>query len=154
MSIFSLVMLGIGLIFILFGFLTGLRRGLNKSIIRLATILICVLITFLISKKITDLVLNIPVNGKPFIEAVSESFVSGDDAESMKGLVDVIINIIKMVAQIIVFIITFTVLRLISMIPYWIISSILCNNKENQNNKEEDKEKIKHNKKRWEASRI
>ena len=150
MNIFSLVMLGIGLISILFGFLFGLRRGLYKSIIRLAIVVICVLVTFLITKKITDLLLNIPVNGKPLIDVISESLTSGNDAESMRGLVDVIVNIIKMVAQIIVFIVTFTLLRIISMIPYCIISIIVCNSKkESENITEDDNNKNRPNKKKW-----
>ena len=126
MSIIDLGMLGIGAVIILSGFLYGFKRGFKKALLRLVILGVCVVLSFLYREKISDIALNTPISeGKSLLELLTESFSSGENAEQMEGLLNVITNILKMVIQIFVFIICFYVLKTVSMIIYWIFSGII-----------------------------
>ena len=174
MSILNIGMIILGAICVLSGFLYGLKRGLSKSIARLVIIIICVVLAFYFRTDITDLILSIEVdNGKTLIETIRESIASGENAEAMKGLADVVENIVKMLVQILVFIITFEVLRIVSMIPYWIVGGIINSSQkrkatakidnepteENHYDSYKDKKrlikrKVKKNRKKWFGSLV
>lgn len=126
MSIIDLVMLAVGAITILSGFIYGFKRGFKKALLRIIILGGCVVLSFLYREKITDVVLNTPISeGKSLLELLTESFASSENAEQMEGLVNVITNILKMVIQIFVFITCFYVLKTVSMIIYWIFSGII-----------------------------
>lgn len=126
MDIISIIMLVLGLIGIIFGFLYGKKRGLCKATVRLVLIGVAALIAFLIRETVVDIVLNTPIEeGKTITDLLTESMASGEDAEKMEGLVNVITNIIKMVLQIFTFILTFIILRISTLILYWIIAAII-----------------------------
>ena len=166
MSIIDLGMLGIGAVIILSGFLYGFKRGFKKALLRLVILGVCVALSFLYREKISDIALNTPVSeGKSLLELLTESFSSGENAEQMEGLLNVITNILKMVIQIFVFIICFYVLKTVSMIIYWIFSGIITSrekrkvrnsNKVEGNTIDETKVKyeVKKNRKKWFGSLV
>ena len=126
MDTINLVMLILGLVGILFGFLYGRKRGFKKSLARLIIVALCILGAFIMRGTITEIVLETPVEeGKTIIELLTESLISGENGESMQGLVNVIVNILKMILQIFIFIVTFFVLRIVSMIVYWIVAAVI-----------------------------
>ena len=126
MGIVSIVMTVLGVLTILFGFLSGVKRGLFKASTRLIIIVLCAVVAFIIRVKATDIILNTPISeGKNILQLLTESMVSGDNAEAVQGLANVVTNILKMVLQILVFIILFFVLKIVSMIVYWIIAGII-----------------------------
>ena len=126
MDIISLVMLILGAIGILGGFLFGRKRGLTKATVRLVLVGISALLAFLMRETITETVLNTPIeDGKSILELLTEGMISGDDAETMKGFVTIITNVFTMILQIFSFIITFISLRILTIIPYWIIAGII-----------------------------
>jgi hypothetical protein len=126
MDYISLAMLILGAIGIVLGFLFGKKRGLSKAIVRLILVVIAAVAAFLMREKITEIVLNVPVeDGKTIIELLTESIASGEDAAKMEGFVNVITNVLTMVLQILVFIITFIALRIATLILYWIIAAII-----------------------------
>ena len=106
MDIISLVMLILGAIGILGGFLFGRKRGLTKATVRLVLVGISALLAFLMRETITETVLNTPIeDGKSILELLTEGMISGDDAETMKGFVTIITNVFTMILQIFSFII-------------------------------------------------
>lgn len=126
MDIISLVMLILGLIGILFGFLYGKKRGLCKATVRLVLVGIAALMAFLLRETITDIVLSTPIqDGKSILELITEGMASGDGAANMEGLVKIITNILTMVLNIFIFIITFFALRIATLILYWVIAAII-----------------------------
>ena len=125
MDIFCLIMLVLGCVGIFSGFLFGLSRGLFKSTVRLIIIVVCALLAFVLKEKITNEIVNYPiVEGQSLLELLTGS-ISGENAESMKGLMEVVANIVRMVLQVLVFILTFVVLRTVSMIVYWVVTGII-----------------------------
>lgn len=126
MDLISLIMLILGLIGIFFGFLYGKKRGLCKATIRLVLIGVAALVAFLMRETITQIVLDTPIeDGKSILDLLTEGMASGEDAEKMEGFVNVITNILKMVLQIFVFVITFFALRISTLIIYWIVAAIV-----------------------------
>lgn len=166
MSIIDLGMLGIGAVIILSGFLYGFKRGFKKALLRLVILGACVALSFLYREKISDIALNTPISeGKSLLELLTESFSSGENAEQMEGLLNVITNILKMVIQIFVFIICFYVLKTVSMIIYWIFSGIITsrekrkvrNSHKVEGNKIDEtkvKYEVKKNRKKWFGSLV
>ena len=144
----------------------NLKRGFKKALLRLVILGVCVALSFLYREKISDIALNTPISeGKSLLELLTESFSSGENAEQMEGLLNVITNILKMVIQIFVFIICFYVLKTVSMIIYWIFSGIITSrekrkvrnsNKVEGNKIDETKVKyeVKKNRKKWFGSLV
>lgn len=126
MDIISIAMLALGLVGILFGFLYGKKRGLTKAIVRLVLIVLAVAGAFVLRESVTETVLNTPIEeGKSIVDLITEGIASGEDAASMQGLVDVIKNILTMVLQVFVFVLIFIVLRIATLIVYWIAVGIV-----------------------------
>lgn len=126
MDIISIIMLALGAIGLIGGFLFGKKRGLTKAAVRLVLVGVAAIMAFLIRETVTEIVLNTPVQeGKTIIELITEGMASGEDAESMKGFVNIITNVLAMVLQIVAFIVSFFILRIATMIPYWIIAIII-----------------------------
>lgn len=166
MSIIDLGMLGIGAVIILSGFLYGFKRGFKKALLRLVILGVCVALSFLYREKISDIALNTPISeGKSLLELLTESLSSGENAEQMEGLLNVITNILKMVIQIFVFIICFYVLKTVSMIIYWIFSGIITSREKrkvrnshkvegNEIDETKVKYEVKKNRKKWFGSLV
>lgn len=126
MDIISIAMLALGLVGILFGFLYGKKRGLTKAIVRLVLIVLAVAGAFVLRESVTETVLNTPIEeGKSIVDLITEGIASGEDAASMQGLVDVIKNILTMVLQVFVFVLIFIILRIATLIVYWIAAGIV-----------------------------
>lgn len=124
MDIISLVMLILGCIGIFFGFLYGKKRGLVKAIVRLVLVALSAVAAFVLREQITDIVLNTPiVEGQSIVQLLSEGLNSG--GMNMEGLANIITSVITMILQIFVFIITFYVLRIATIVVYWIIAAII-----------------------------
>ena len=160
MNIINLVMFAAGILTIFFGFIYGFRRGFSKAVARLVIVGVCAVVAFLYREKISEIVLNTPISeGKTILELLTESMASGEDAEKMQGLVNVITNILKMVIQIFVFIICFFLLKILSMIAYWIVAGIISAGQkrkasERVNNKNDIKREVKRNRKKWFGSLV
>lgn len=126
MDIISIVMLALGAIGLIGGFLFGKKRGLTKATVRLILVGLAAVLAFLMRETITETVLNTPVDGNvTIIESITKSMTSGEDADKMKGFVNIITNVLTMVLQIVAFIVSFFVLRIASMILYWIIAAVI-----------------------------
>ena len=129
MDIISIVMLALGLVGILGGFLFGKKRGLTKATIRLFLVAGAALIAFFLRESITETVLNTPIqDNKTILDLMAENLASGENAAQMEGFVNIITNVLKMVLQIFVFIITFFTFRISTIIVYWIIAAIVKSN--------------------------
>lgn len=133
------------LVILLFGFLFGLARGFNKSLVRAIIVIACLVITFFCVPSITKAAMNvnvanmnITVNGQVMNtlgEALSASLAEvpyiADLAQTQAF--DTIITVVpQMIVNVVLFIVLFYVLRLISMIIYWIIAGICFSKKKTQ----------------------
>ena len=124
MDIISAIMLVLGGIGIIFGFLYGLKRGFTKALVRLLLIVVCAVVAFVQREQITEIVLNTPISeGKSIVQLLTEGMSSGE--ANMEGLANVITSVITMVLQIFVFILSFIILRIVTMIIYWIAAAII-----------------------------
>lgn len=130
------------LIILLAGFLFGLGRGFNKSLVRILLVVAMLVITFFVVPSITKAVMTlnisnwgITVAGKTatsitdiIVSALNEipqvADIAGTDAYAT------IINVVpQMILNVVLFVVVFILLRLVSMIIYWIISGICFSKK-------------------------
>jgi len=151
MDYISLGITGIMGLFLIFGFLFGLKRGVKRTLVRSIWIFLVLLVVFLISTHITDILLgfkiNIVIDGQKFatIEAyvvhlLKENIVvDGGNYEAIAG---VIMGVITLIINIILFVILYWVLKLVSILFYWIFN-IFIFRKERKAKKRARKEKTK-----------
>ncbi len=130
------------MVILLFGFLFGLARGFNKSLVRAIIVIACLVITFFSVPALTKTAMtvnisnfNITINGQVMTnvgEVLSASLANVPYIADLAGTqaFATILNVVpQMIVNVVLFILMFYVLRLISMNIYWIIAGICFSKK-------------------------
>ncbi len=144
-DIISTVIISLFLLILLAGFLFGLGRGFNKSLVRLLIVVAMLVATFFIVPIITEAVMTIDISGMGINISGKAATSVGNIVvlllESIPGISDIagtdayatIINVVpQMILNIVLFVVVFLLLRFISMIIYWIISGICFSKKKTE----------------------
>lgn len=133
------------LVILLAGFLFGLIRGFNKSLVRILLVVAMLVLTFFIVPKITSAVMTLDISSWG-VTIAGESVTSVGDIvvtllDQIPQVADIagtsayatIINVVpQMILNVVLFIVVFILLRLVSMIIYWIISGICFSKKKTE----------------------
>lgn len=144
-DIISTVIISLFLLILLAGFLFGLGRGFNKSLVRLLIVVAMLVATFFIVPIITEAVMTIDISGMGINISGKAATSVGNIVvlllESIPGISDIagtdayatIINVVpQMILNIVLFVVVFLLLILVSMIIYWIISGICFSKKKTE----------------------
>lgn len=144
-DIISTVIISLFLLILLAGFLFGLGRGFNKSLVRLLIVVAMLVATFFIVPIITEAVMTVDISGMGINISGKAATSVGNIVvlllESIPGISDIagtdayatIINVVpQMILNIVLFVVVFLLLRFISMIIYWIISGICFSKKKTE----------------------
>lgn len=115
------IVLGITVGCILFGFLLGLVRGFNRSLLRMIIVLACVAGAWLLKDVFVNLLLKIEIGGEPLEETISSLFVS-EGSDLPESLVTFIFLLIQILLGVALFLILFILLKFIS----WTIIFPIC----------------------------
>ncbi len=107
------IVLGFSGLSLLGGFLFGMLRGFNRSVLRLLLIAACIAGAWFLRGVLVDLLLDIKIDGETIEEMLLAMFTTEGNTlpDSMSNLVFVLIQII---ASVVCFVLLFAVLRLIS----------------------------------------
>jgi len=127
----SLIVSGVFVLFLLVGFLLGLKRGLKRTAIRGAWLAVVVVLLFILSTGITMKLLGLPIGKWITLEVDGEKFVTLKDYLSamlenklaLDGVdytetVNVLFSLISMAINGVVFLVCFWVLHLITTLLY------------------------------------
>ncbi len=148
MEIATIVLIVLNVIFglcILLGFLWGLKRGVKKSAVRIASIAISLVLAYFIAIPVTSALINMDLSnfisqqgsdGQPISsiedlivdaitsnESVAEAY---NNSESMRALIEALP---QMLIQCIIFVILFWIFKLISWVVYAIIAKCIWGKK-------------------------
>lgn len=115
------IVLGITVGCILFGFLLGLVRGFNRSLLRMIIVLACVAGAWLLKDVFVNLLLKIEIGGEPLEETISSLFMS-EGSDLPESLVTFIFLLIQILLGVALFLILFILLKFIS----WTIIFPIC----------------------------
>lgn len=145
-TIVLLVFNAIMILCIVMGFLWGLKRGLKKSVTRLAFIVGCLLVAFFVAMPVTNALLNMDISGivsytddngntlKSINDILTNAICSISPeieeayahSESLRALID---SLPKMILQSFVFLILFWILKVITWPIFAIIAKIVWGEK-------------------------
>ena len=129
----SIIIDVLALLFILVGFLIGLKRGLKGSVNRILLVFISAILAVIVTRLISSSVLGISlpflkddagsatsVNG--YIDAILKNYALTDTITlaSFTLTIEALITMIKLVANVVIFLVLFEVFRFISWIFYMI----------------------------------
>lgn len=133
------------LVILLAGFVFGLIRGFNKSLIRILLVVAMLVLTFFIVPKITQAAMTLDISNWGVTIAGETATSVGDVIVSLLNQIPqvadiagtsayaTIINVVpQMILNVVLFIVVFILLRLVSMIIYWIISGICFSKKKTE----------------------
>lgn len=144
-ELISTCVIGLFIVALLAGFIFGIARGFNRSLIRLLMVVATLVITFFTIPTITSWVLNLDISNL----GIS---VGGETATSVPQILQSLLNQIphisdiagtdayatimevvpQMIINLVLFLVVFLVLRLVTMIIYWIIWGICFNKKKTE----------------------
>ncbi len=127
---------------LLIGFLFGLARGFNKGIIRLFMVVASLVLTFFIVPSISSAVLkinlanyNIVIGGSvvtsfpELIVAILSNLPFVNDITGTDAFATIMNVLPQMILNIVLFVVVFYIIRLVTMIFYWIIAGVCFNKK-------------------------
>ena len=133
------------LIILLAGFLFGLGRGFNKSLTRIFMVIASLVIAFFVTPKVTPSLMTLDISGFGFSVGGESAATVGDiftillkqvpavnDIAGTDAFVKIMNVVPQLLLNVIIFILLFYILRLITMIAYWIISGICFNKKKTE----------------------
>lgn len=113
----SIAIIAIAGVAVLFGFLLGLKRGFDKSLIRIILVAVALVAAWLLREQITNWIMNITVSsGKTVAQTITEA-IPADYA----NFADMILPIVKMITCVAVFIASFIILQFAT----WLIGLIV-----------------------------
>lgn len=98
-------------VFILSGFLCGLIRGRNRSILRVCLVVVCAVAAFFLRTVVADAIMGIETNGETLLEALQSSFTSSEMSAEMT---DIICAVVEGLIGVVCFIILFVALRFVT----------------------------------------
>lgn len=123
MNILYMVMVALTALPIIVGGLMGLKRGLNRSVLRLVIVVASLVAAWLLREKLIAAIMDadisalVPDAGGQTIRAIIESSFSGDQAK----LAELVIPIVEILVGIIAFLLSFIVLKFVSLIIFWVL---------------------------------
>ena len=133
------------LLILLAGFIFGLVRGFNKSLTRIFMVIAALVISFFVAPKVTTTLMTVDISGLGVTIAGESAANVGDiftillkeipavqDIAGTDAFVKIMDVVPQLILNVIVFILLFYILRLITMIAYWIISGICFNKKKTE----------------------
>lgn len=124
MNTLYLVVVALTALPIVVGGLMGLKRGLNRSVLRLIIVVASVVVAWVLREKLIDAIMTADIS------AISGSAESGQTIPAMiesslgeqANLAKLIIPIVEILVGIIAFLLSFIVLKFVSLIVFWILS--------------------------------
>ncbi|MBQ8468208.1 MAG: CvpA family protein [Clostridia bacterium] len=141
----SLIIIGLFLVVLLAGFLFGLWRGLNKSLVRMLLVIASAVAAFFLAPVITKWIINLDIsnfginvggvriaNLGELLRALLKDVPYIADLEGTQAF-DTIMQVIpQMIANVVMFVVLFYLIRLVTMIIYWIIAGIAFSKKKTE----------------------
>lgn len=138
----SLTIIGIFIFILLVGFLVGLFRGLNKGLTRILLVVAMLVLSFFITPVITKAVMTIDITGlginvagsrmstfPEIIRTLLNQIPNVSDITGTAAYATIMEVVPQMVLNVVLFVVIFYLLRLISLIIYWIIAGVCFNKK-------------------------
>lgn len=144
-DIITTCVIAVFLVILLAGFLFGLARGFNKSLVRILMVVATLVIAFFITPSITKALMQADISNMGIT-------INGETATSVGDIVvtllnqipqisdiagtDAYANIINVVPQmlinVVLFLVVFLLLRLITMVIYWIVAGVCFGKKKTE----------------------
>ncbi|MBR5250862.1 MAG: CvpA family protein, partial [Clostridia bacterium] len=120
MNYISLGLLVLTALFVGFGALWGLIRGRNRAILRLVIIVLCLVVALAARGTVVNMLMDIDTGDGTLREMLVATLSEGEMAlpDSIQNLVFALIEII---AGLMVFLLSFIVLGIVSMLLFWIL---------------------------------
>ena len=122
------------LVFLALGFLIGFIRGLKKTLIRSVWIAVIVASLILLSMTVTSLIMKVEINyiyqGVP-CNTLKDFLINilygtlGVDGANYEGLAEIGIFLISMIANGVIFVVLYFLLKLVTLPLYWIGNKII-----------------------------
>lgn len=119
---FSIIVVILLAIALFFGALSGLRKGLNHSILRLILIIGCIIVAVKLTPMIREMILEIKIKDGTLGEMIG-SLLSDGEQDAPEEMIK-IVNAIMTAASALIYIIAFFVLRFLSYIIIFPICKI------------------------------
>lgn len=113
MGIFSLIVLGLTLVGMLFGTLFGLIRGRDRALLRLALIILCAILAIALRGTVVDVVMNINIGDGTIQETLTDAFAS-EDGSIPAGLQNLIFALIEILIGFVAYFILLFTLRFLT----------------------------------------
>lgn len=130
-------------VFVLFGFLVGLIRGLKKTIIRSIWILVIGVLLIFITTPIVLSILTLDLSGisflsgilngastiEEFIASLITNSIEGVDPQALSSLITIAVSVVAMFISGILYLVFFLVLKFLSLPFYWILNIFIARSK-------------------------
>ena len=113
----SIAIIAIAAVALIAGFFLGLKRGFDKSVLRLILVAASLIVAWLVREQAANAVMSIRVSsGKTIAELITEAF-----PPEYAGFADIILPMVKMIACAVAFLACFIILQLLT----WIVGLII-----------------------------
>lgn len=96
---------------LLFGFILGIKRGFSRSLLRMLLVILCAVGAWFARAALTDLVLDLEIQGRTVAETIKEALSSADLPESVMSLLD---SLVRILVGVVLFLVSFMALQLVS----------------------------------------
>lgn len=116
MGIVTLVVLGLTLLGMAFGALFGFLRGRERAILRLVLVVVSAFLALALRGTVTDIVMNISIDGATLQEIMTEGFASGDASVPQS-----VVNLIFAFAEILIGFVAYFILLFSLRFLTWIL---------------------------------
>lgn len=100
---------------IVVGALLGLKRGLNRSLLRLAIVGAAIFAAWLMRDMLTEAIMNMQIGGQSLKQSLEASF--SENPEMLK----LVMPIAQIAVGVVAFLVTFLLLKLVSLIVFWLL---------------------------------
>ncbi|MDY4186886.1 MAG: CvpA family protein [Candidatus Borkfalkiaceae bacterium] len=104
---------------IVVGALLGLKRGLNRSLLRLVIVGAAILAAWLMRDTLTEAIMNMQIGGQSFKQSLEAAF--SENSEMLK----LIMPIAQIAVGVFAFLVTFLLLKLVSLIVFWLLCIVV-----------------------------
>ncbi len=151
MQYVSLILNIIFLVFLVIGFLMGLKRGSKRTVVRTIWLAVIVVLLLLVSSKITTSLLNVRFQSesgtsdsiKDYIVTILKDMVSVEGAD-YESVANVVMILVGLVLNAVVFLVLYLVLKVVSLGFYWFGNAfIFTGERRKKRRAKKEKQKIK-----------